>query len=143
MLLAESLPSENTATTMGMVVIIGIQLASFIFAWRKDSRGSEAAKKEDLKTLKTELQQEIRQTDEDLKTQKAESERKLEAHKADMDRKFEAHRLESDRSRSALHEKINDVSHKTAAVLKGQEVMEQTLTSLGNKLDAVRHKLSN
>ena len=131
MLLAISAPSDPNAAT-GMVVIILIQLATFIFAWRKDARGSEAAKKEDLKSLKTELLQAIRDTED-----------ALEDHKKEVDRKFEAQRQEASNSRSALHEKVNEVSKTMAAVLKGQEVMEQTLTAVGLKVDNVRSKLPN
>jgi uncharacterized protein YlxW (UPF0749 family) len=129
--LADALPTEPNATTMGMVVIICIQLAGFIFAWRKDARGSEAAKKEDLKTLKTELRAEIDEHAAELK-----------AARADFERKLEGFRKEADRSRRELHEKINEVSLKTSTLIKGQEITEQTLNHLATKIDAMRHKLT-
>lgn len=131
MLLASAMPDSTvTPATYGVVVIVLLQLAQFVFAWRKDQRNSEAVKRQDLEKLRAEFRREISETEQDV-----------EDFRKSMERKLEEMSKDSNRSRGELHEKINDVMKDTAKLLARQELFEQTLGSLGTKMDNLRDRL--
>lgn len=126
-LLAEADASQVTPAMMGMVVIILMQLAQFFFAWRKDMRGTESAKKEDLATLRSELLGEIKEVSCDVDDMKKSIENKMEDS-----------RKESSRARGDIYGQIRDGALKTAALIESTDTLKQTLISLGMKFDALR-----
>jgi hypothetical protein len=126
-LLADAIPTEVTPAVMGMAVIILLQLSQFFFALRKDMRQNDAAKKEDLTALRTELLSQISEVTDDV-----------DALKESIEKKMEASRLESNRARTEIHDKIEKNALKTAALVEGQETIKQTLISVGTKLDQIR-----
>ena len=127
-------PDQVTPAMMGMVVIILMQLAQFFFAWKKDMRGTESAKKEDLAALKSEFLAAISKVEADV-----------EEVKTALDRGAEGARTSAHNCRNEMHTRITEIALKTAELLKGMQITEQTLISLGTKFDALRgsNNLSN
>lgn len=116
--------SPDSALFMGMLVIALLQLSQFFFAWRKDQRSSEAAKKEDLTSLRAELKKDINAVASEVDDLKESIEKKLEAS-----------RLESERARGETDKKITDNAVKTGALIEGVETLKQTMISTGTKVD--------
>lgn len=126
--------TEVTPAMMGMVVIILLQLSQFLFAWKKDMRGTESAKKEDLTVIKNDigsLRVEMKETIGDIADD-------LEHLKQSVETKMEASRVEASRSRSELYTKINEGALKTAALIEGTDTLKQSLLSLTTKVDLLR-----
>lgn len=118
MLLAQLPDSNPSPATFGVIVIVLLQLAQFFFAWRKDMHRENSAKKEDLAALRKELRDEIKE----------------------VDGKLQAMKTESARAREELLEKINDGAVEIASVKTGQEMMNQTLSSLVPKIDLIARR---
>ena len=124
--------AETTAATqspdsnlfMGMLVIALLQLSQFFFAWRKDQRSSEAAKKEDLATLRTELKKDIGDVAKDV-----------DELKDSMEKKLEASRLESERARGETDRTLQATALKTATLIEGMETLKQTSIATSTKVD--------
>lgn len=115
---------EVTPTSVGVFVLIALQLSQFLFAYKKDSRDGQAVLKSDLTDLKKELKMEISLVANDVDDLRTSVEKKMENSGKD-----------SVTARSSLTSKIQSVELKTAALVEGQETMKQTLISQGGKLD--------
>ncbi len=126
--LADATPSVSPAQ-WGVAVLILMQLGQFWFALRKDQRGNEAAKKEDLAALKKELKDEITS----VKTDVDELRDSVEA-------KMEDARKESSVVRDKISTSIRGVELQLAGVLKGQQITEQTLNQVAHKVDVLNQR---
>lgn len=124
---ASATPTEVTPAVMGLAVIILLQLSQFFFAWRKDMRSSEAVKKGDLVSLKTDLKHDIEAVARDV-----------EGLKKSVEEKLEQARAESMRSTKELHDRATDSAVKTSSIIAHQDSMNQTLISLGRKVDRLQ-----
>jgi hypothetical protein len=112
MMLLAQLDGTNPAT-FGVVVIVLLQLAQFVFAWKKDMARENSAKKEDLTALRKEFKEELKELDD----------------------KLEAMRTSSDGWRQGLESKLGEVSNRVASLGTAQDLMNQTLIAIRTKLD--------
>lgn len=116
--------SPDSALFMGMLVIALLQLSQFFFAWRKDQRSSEAAKKEDLTSLRTELKKDI-----------GDVAGEVDSLKESIEKKMETARLESERTRGATDQTIQSTALKTAMLMESVETLKQTAIATSTKVD--------
>lgn len=123
--------SPDSALFMGMLVIALLQLSQFFFAWRKDQRSSEAAKKEDLTTLRAELKKDIGDVAADV-----------DQLKDSLEKKLEASRLESERARGEMDKSLHATALKTATLIEGMETLKQTTISTSSKVDRLLQRHS-
>lgn len=124
-------PSTDSALFMGMLVIALLQLSQFFFAWRKDQRSSEAAKKEDLTTLRTELKKDI-----------GEVASEVDQLKDSVEKKLEASRKESERARGETDKTLHATALKTATLIEGMETLKQTSIATSAKVDRLLQRHS-
>ena len=123
MILAE-LPDSVTPYMLGIFLMIGLQLSTFYFAWRKDQRATDNVRKADLTDLRDDLMAEIDDVADDLKS-----------FKISQDRKMEDTRVEAARTHKEIHDRITESATNLSALMAGQEMLSQQLTAVANKLD--------
>ncbi|MEO5914850.1 MAG: hypothetical protein ABIS50_11495 [Luteolibacter sp.] len=112
--IADAAP-EVTPTSIGVFVLIAIQLSQFFFAYKRDSRDGQAVLKSDLEALKKDFQKQLG---------------KVEA-------KMETSQQESTRAREEIRTEIGAVAVSNATLVKGQETIEQTMIYQGRKIDTL------
>jgi hypothetical protein len=123
-ILADAASESVSPTAVGVFVLIAIQLSQFFFAYRKDQRMSEAAKKEDLTVLRTELKGDIGVVA-----------KEVDQLKDSVELKMEASRKESERSRGETEKTLSEHAVKTARLIEGVETLKQTSIATNTKLD--------
>ena len=121
------MPTDITPAMYGMATIILLQLSQFYFAWRKDQRGADSAWKDDIDALRDDLKASIQKVESDV-----------HEVKKSLGRESEASRNSAHDCRNQMHTRITEIALETAALVKGQALTEQTLISLGNKVDLLR-----
>ena len=121
------MPAEVTPAVMGMAVIIILQLSQFYFAWRKDMRGEQSVRKEDLSALRNQIMNEIEELGGDVKDLRV-----------SLDKRTEIQNQSAHSCRNEMHNRITHIALQTAALVEGMETTKQTLAAMGMKLDTLR-----
>lgn len=127
--------SEVNPASVGVVVIVLLQLAQFFFAWKRSNHETETVRKADLVAVRRELRVEIREVEAGMGQMRVDLEGKLDLMRRDAAKWRDG--ITEDLRRIELKE--GSASSATGATL---EFIKQQVSALNVKVDKLTSKAS-